>query len=182
MNEDNTINIIDVVNIIKTIINPKSQATVMSEPSATYSIENGILFVNSPVALAGVQVQLATDKNQKISIADSLSDFEQASAWLSDNDWLFLAYNMNVKTLPAGKNAIMYIGDARISSICLSDAMGRNVKAVGDNVTGVNHMGSDVMHIEGIYTLSGRKLSGSSEMLNRLPNGVYIINGKKIVK
>ena len=89
---------------------------------------------------------------------------------------------MNGKTLPAGKTALLRIGDARIASVCLSDAMGRNVKAVGRDVTGVERMGSDMMHVEGVYTLSGRKLSGKADLLDKLPSGVYIVNGKKVVK
>ena len=32
-----------------------------------------------------------------------------------------------------------------------------------------------------IYDLQGRKLSGDSERVDRLPKGVYIINGKKVL-
>ena len=61
------------------------------DATAVYTVEDGVLYVESPVALAGVQVQLATDRKQAITVSENLKDFEHASAWLSDYDWLFLA-------------------------------------------------------------------------------------------
>jgi hypothetical protein len=110
-----------------------------------------------------------------------LDGFEHTSAWLSENDYLFLAYNLNGKTLSAGKHALLYLGDAKISDIRLSDADGHNVKAVGDETTRVNRI-VEAMTVKGIYDLQGRKLSGDSKLENALPKGVYIINGKKVVK
>lgn len=183
VNEDDDVNILDVVRIIQMIVSPQAEAnTAMAEATATYTIEDGVLYVESPVALAGVQVRLATEKRQKITADYNLNGFEQTSAWLSDNDWLFLAYNMSGKTLPAGKNAILHIGDAQLGSICLSDAVGNNVKAEGGEITGIDRMGSDVMNVEGIYTVSGKKLYGNTKNLDKLPHGVYIVNGEKVIK
>ena len=134
------------------------------------------------MALAGVQVQLSLTGEQNITVAEDLNGFEYASAWLSDNDYLFLAYNMNGKTLTAGKHALLHIGDAMIAQIRLSDAYGHNVQVIGDDATRVNRMATDVMTIPGIYDIQGRKLTGNSNQQTRLPKGVYIINGQKVVK
>jgi hypothetical protein len=102
---------------------------------------------------------------------------------LSDNDYLFLAYSMNGKTLKAGKHALLTIGDGRVASMRLSDAFGQNIMAVGDDeTTGIDRMGSDVMSIEGVYDLQGRKLSTIHHPLSTFKKGVYIINGQKVVK
>ena len=182
INADNVIDILDVVGIIQKIINPQAEAQALVEATATYTVEDGVLYVESPVALAGVQVRLAVEKDQTTTVDKTLNGFEQTSAWLSDNDWLFLAYSLTGKTLPAGKNALLHIGDARLASICLSDANGKNVKAEGGEITGIDRMGSDVMSVEGIYTVSGRKLYGNAKNLDKLPHGVYIVNGEKVIK
>ena len=186
MNKDQTIDILDIVGIIQGIINPSLLTTEMTDtPEAVYSIEDGTVYVDSPVALAGVQVQLATADNQTITVADNLKGFEQTSAWLSDNDYLFLAYNLNGKTLTPGKHALLHIGDAEIAAIRLSDSAGRNVTAVsskGGDPTGIDRLGKHAMSVKGVYNLNGQKISGSVEKMKRLPKGVYIIDGVKVVK
>lgn len=182
MNTDLSIDILDVIGIIKKIMNPGAGTQAFEEATATYTIENGILYVESPVALAGVQVQLALDEGQEVTVANDLNGFEHTSAWLSDNDYLFLAYNMNGKTLPAGKHALLHIGNGLIAQMRLADSAGHNVEAVGDDATRINRMATDVMTVPGIYDLQGRKITGNSQWQGQLPKGVYIINGKKVVR
>ena len=182
MNTDQVIDVLDVIGIIQKILPPGANTNAVAEAEATYTIENGTLYVESPVALAGVQVQLAVNAEQSITVADDLKGFEHTSAWFSDNDYLFLAYSMNGKALNAGKHALLHIGDAMIAQIRLSDARGHNVLVTGDDATRVNRMASDVMSIPGIYDLQGRKLTGNSQKQNLLPKGVYIIDGKKVVR
>ena len=182
MNTDNNIDILDVIGIIKVILNPGDVTGASVEATATYTVEDGIVYVDCPVALAGVQVQLATDDKQEITVADNLKGFEHTSAWLSDNDYIFLGYNMNGKTLAAGKNAILNIGNAKIGSIKLSDKYGHNIQALSDTPTGIDRMGADVKSVKGIYTISGVKVSGNAADLKKLPKGVYIIDGEKVVK
>lgn len=177
MNKDLAIDILDVVGIIQKILNPAAAPVMaMAETTATYTIEDGVLYVESPVALAGVQVQLNLDAQKDIKAAEDLDGFEHTSAWLTDNDYLFLAYNMNGKTLSAGKHALLYVGNADVTSLRLSDAQGRNVIVeAGEGITGISAMGSKVMNQKGMYDLQGRKVI-------TLKKGVYIINGEKVVK
>ena len=186
MNTDQMIDILDIVGIIQGILNPSLLARAMAETAeAVYTIEDGTLYVDSPVALAGVQVQLATADGQEITVAEDLDGFEHTSAWLSDNDYLFLAYNMNGKTLSAGKHALLHIGDAEVAAIKLADAIGHNVTVVsseGSEPTGIDRMGKDVMTVKGVYSINGQKMAGSLEQMKKLPKGVYIIDGVKVVK
>ena len=181
MNIDKLIDIFDVVAIIRGILNPTLLASSLSEEAATYTVEDGTLYVDSPVALGGVQVQLTladSSKKDDISVASDLDGFETASAWQTDNDFLFLAYSMNGKTLAPGKHALLHIGEAEISSLRLSDAQGKNVSVNAGETTGIDRMGKHVMNINGVYDLQGRKLSP----LTSLKKGIYIINGEKVVK
>ena len=186
MNSDKLIDIFDVVGIIRGILNPSLLATAsLNDQPAVYSIENGTLYVESPVALGGVQVQLTLDgRSEKtdVRVADDLEGFETASTWLSDNDYLFLAYSMNGKMLTPGKHALLHIGDAEVTSLRLSDTQGRNVNVSNGETTGIDRMGKHVMNVKGIYTLGGQKLSGNADNLKKLPKGIYIINGEKVIK
>lgn len=182
INKDLQIDILDVVGIIRTILNPNADVSSMAMATATYTVENGIVYVDSPVDLAGVQIQIATEKGSQIKATDEMEGFEQTSSWLSDNDFIYLAYSMSGKTLTAGKHAILNIGNAKIMDIRLSDAAGKNVEAKAGQETSVTRLGADVMNVSGIYTLTGVKLSGHSSDLKKLPAGVYIVDGKKVVK
>lgn len=182
VNTDLQIDILDVVGIIRTILNPNADVSSMAMATATYTVENGIVYVDSPVDLAGVQIQIATEKGSEVTATGEMEGFEQASSWLSDNDFIYLAYSMSGKTLTAGKHAILNIGNAKIMDIRLSDAAGKNVEAKAGELSSITRLGSDVMNVSGIYTLTGVKLSGRSSDLNRLPAGVYIVDGKKMVK
>lgn len=182
VNTDLQIDILDVVGIIRTILNPNADVSSMAMATATYTVENGIVYVDSPVDLAGVQIQIATEKGSQIKATDEMEGFEHTSSWLSDNDFIYLAYSMSGKTLAAGKHAILNIGNAKIMDIRLSDAAGKNVEAKAGQETSVTRLGADVMNVSGIYTLTGVKLSGRSSDLKKLPAGVYIVDGKKVVK
>ena len=182
MNTDNIIDILDVMGIVKGILNPSLLASTQTVGDAVYTIENGTLYVESDVALGGVQVQLTLDgrsQMEDVRVAEDLDGFEQASAWLSDNDYLFLAYSLNGKTLSPGKHALLHIGDAEISSLRLSDTTGKNVNVSNsDGTAGIDRMGKHVMNVNGVYDLQGRKLSSDTP----LKKGIYIINGSKVVK
>ena len=78
-----------------------------------------------------------------------------------------------------------YWGDhANISDETRYDLYGEDKKVVTDWVTiadptGINTPTIDTAAKQGIYTLSGVKLGGE---VKDLPRGVYIVNGKKVVK
>ncbi len=183
MNTDSTIDILDVIGVIKKILNPGAGAHDMAiESTAIYTVEDGMLYVESPVALAGVQAQLNMDEKRDVMVMESMNGFEHVTAWLSDNDMLFLAYNMNGKTIPAGKHALLKIGDADITSLRLSDAQGHNVMAVAGEATAISTMGSKVQLQSGIFNMKGQKVAGKAVDLEKLAKGVYIINGQKVVK
>ena len=182
MNEDSSIDILDVVGIIQNILNPGAEATALAEGTAKYSIENGVLYVESTVSLAGVQVRLNVEKGRVISVDESLNGFEQTSAWLSNQDWIFLAYNLNGKTLPAGKHALLHIGEAGLSTLCLSDANGRNVKVTQAETTAIDHLEGSLKTTGSIHSLDGKTISMDDKQKDQLPKGVYIVNGEKVVK
>ena len=189
MNDDLSIDILDIIGIIKNIIHQGASTNASVAAVATYTIEDGIIYVDSPVEVAGVQIQLAcsTDEGLKmqeegIRITDDMKGFEHTSAWLSDNDYLFLGYNMNGKTLTAGKHAILVIGNAQIADIRLSDAYGHNIMAESSTVDKIDRMACDVMTVKGIYDMQGRKLSSKADDVKKLPKGIYIVNGGKVVK
>lgn len=136
VNSDNTVNILDVVGTVNIIITPQA-ASMSANSSATYSIEDGILYVETPVALGGVQVQLSGKSGDEFTAMPALDAFERVGVWNTETDYLFMAYSMSGKTLLPGKHAILRINNADVDAVVLSDVLGKNVVAIDGNITGI---------------------------------------------
>ena len=80
VNVDEEIDILDVIGIIKIITHPNSAATASVEAVAEYSVEDGIVYVDCPVDLAGVQLMLSADREATITATEALNGFEQVGA------------------------------------------------------------------------------------------------------
>lgn len=185
VNVDTEIDILDVIGIIRIITNPNAAPSTASiESVAEYWVKDGVVWLETPVDLAGVQVSLDAPRNSSITPTEDLNGFEKVSTWLADNDYLFLAYNMAGRTISAGRHPILNIGANEIADIRLSDTYGHNVMATPSIVTAVENINADGKRAvpQGIYDLMGRKISSKASDLNRLPHGIYIVNGVKVVK
>ena len=133
VNSDNTINILDIVGTVNIITNPAVSSLGFSDDNtAIYSIEDGILYVETPVVLGGVQFSF--DAEAEISALEALNGFEQMT-WNTAEDLNFMAYSMSGKTLGVGKHALLYVGDAEMNQIILSNAQGQNVPAIKKTAT-----------------------------------------------
>ena len=173
VNSDNNVNILDVVGTVTIITNPESVATASVNSTATYTIEDGILYIDSDVAVGGIQLSIAAPKGTQFQGLEALNGFEQMTEWTSDNECLFLAFSMTGKSIAPGKQAILRIGDATLNEVVISNSRGANVLAVNGNATCVSEVVGEDVEEEGIYDLAGRKLKQISSP------GVYIVNGKK---
>ena len=181
VNVDEEIDILDVIGIIKIITHPNSAATASVEAVAEYSVEDGIVYVDCPVDLAGVQLMLTADREATITATEALNGFEQVGAWMDETSYLFMAYNMAGRVIPAGRHAILNIADAGITDIRLSDKDGHNILAVPAVPTVIDHIAADQQVRRGVYDLMGRKVANDASLLPRLQPGIYIVNGQKVV-
>ena len=126
------------VGTLNIILTPSSTGIASVNNTATYTVEEGILYVESPVALGGVQVRIAAPKGTEFTALEGLNGFEQTGNWQSDEEYLFLAYSMVGRTIGTGKQPLLRIGDdVTISQVVLSDARGKNVLAIDGNTTGL---------------------------------------------
>ena len=191
VNTDRNVDVIDVIGIIQMILNQPAGARSLSGEDvaqAVYTIEDGVIYIETPVEIAGLQIQLSLNekgemRNEKLAAAADMKGFEVASTWLTENDYRLLAYSFGSKMLTPGKHAIMTIGNADITSLRLSDTQGNSVLAVPGDATAIKDaMGSKVITSKGVWNLSGQKIVNSKSSNGTLPKGVYIIDGQKIVK
>ena len=133
VNSDQIVNVLDIVGTVNIIINPAVSSLGFSDGNtAIYSIEDGILYIETPVVLGGVQFSF--DAEAEISALEALNGFEQMT-WNSAENLNFMAYSMSGKSLGVGKHALLYVGDAEMNQIILSNAQGQNVPAIKKTAT-----------------------------------------------
>ena len=139
VNSDQKVNVLDVVGTIGIITNPAGVGVSgMDNEPVQYYVSDGILYVETAQALGGVQVRLDVAKGTEITALDGLKGMEQNGTWLSDEEYLFLAYSMSGQRIPAGTHALLQIGDeAVVTEMVLSDTKGKNITAVNGNTTGI---------------------------------------------
>lgn len=189
MNADGDINILDVVGIAHTILGAPAAAASQALPSpACWWIEGGKLYIHSSEAIGGIQVSVKADRASTAITPAALASMETMGQWSSDNDYVYLAFSVSGASLPAGEYAVLDIdGDFDIDRIVLSDASATPreipVEAAPDH-SGVDNVIAEGTEAaaEGIYNIMGVKVGNSAADLDRLPAGVYIVDGEKTVK
>ena len=134
INGDGEIDVMDIVGIVNVIINGKYDADRAPVATAKYYVEDGILYVDTPVELGGVQVYLDCDDESMIEVLGSMDKFEQVSQYVNDGRYMFMAYSLSGEKLSAGKHAILKVGYADVDEMILADPSGSNVLAVEETV------------------------------------------------
>ena len=134
INGDGEIDVMDIVGIVNVIINGKYDADRAPVATAKYYVEDGILYVDTPVELGGVQVYLDCDDESMIEVLSAMNKFEQVSQYVNDGRYMFMAYSLSGEKLSAGKHAILKVGYADVDEMILADPSGSNVLAVEETV------------------------------------------------
>lgn len=134
INGDGEIDVMDIVGIVNVIINGKYDADRAPVATAKYYVEDGILYVDTPVELGGVQVYLDCDDESMIEVLGSMDKFEQVCQYVNDGRYMFMAYSLSGEKLSVGKHAILKVGYADVDEMILADPSGSNVLAVEETV------------------------------------------------
>lgn len=140
VNDDREVDILDVVGTVNIIMSPSSKSNVASiQSTATYSIEDGILYVDTPVELAGIQVALnGNRKSTEIKVLEGLKGMETTGEWMSDDEYKFISFSLSGKSLMPGKTALLSIGDAELMEITLVDTNANEVMAIQAGTNGIS--------------------------------------------
>nr|MDA3818749.1 S8 family serine peptidase [Prolixibacteraceae bacterium] len=129
VNGDETINVLDIVALVNLIMAPESSTKSALAGNAQISIEDGIVYVDSPVELGGIQFTLADVSSEKeVEILEALEGFEVVRN-MKDGKLTILAYSLSGKTIPEGKSALLKLHNNNwIFGAILSDASGSEVQ------------------------------------------------------
>jgi hypothetical protein len=137
VNSDTKVNILDVIGTVSMIVNPQSSAIASASATAIYTIEDGILYIESDVTIGGIQLSITAAQGAEFTPLGTITGFEQVGTWMSDSEYQFLVFSMNGRSLAPGKHAILRIGDATLGEVIISNVRGGNILAVNGNTTGI---------------------------------------------
>jgi hypothetical protein len=144
--------------------------------TAEYTIEDGLLYVDCPVTMAGLQVLFQNEDGELCcEPLEMLNGMENVSS-MKDDNCLFMSYSLRGRTIPAGRHAILRVGNAQVKGIILSDVNGREVLAEYNTPTFIETIQPEqqVKPREGIFDMMGRKVQAPQQ------KGVYVVDGKKV--
>mgnify|MGYP001637835274 CR=1 FL=1 len=137
INDDAEVDILDVVGTVNIILRPQSSAASVSS-AATYCVVDGVVYVDSPVELAGVQMQLRGEAGRtEIAVLPALKGMESTGAWITSDEYKFVAFSLSGNSVAAGRTALLNIGDATLDDIILVDCDGKRVYALNESTSGI---------------------------------------------
>ncbi|WP_301743783.1 S8 family serine peptidase [uncultured Duncaniella sp.] len=137
INDDAEVDILDVVGTVNIILRPQSSAASVSS-AATYCVIDGVVYVDSPVELAGVQMQLRGEAGRtEIAVLPALKGMESTGAWITSDEYKFVAFSLSGNSVAAGRTALLNIGDATLDDIILVDCDGKRVYALNESTSGI---------------------------------------------
>lgn len=181
VNSDNAVNILDVVGTVNIIMTPEA-GTSSVDNTATFTVEDGILYVDATTPLGGVQVSVAAPSGTEFETMEGLNGMEHAGSWMNENEYMLLAYSMSGKTIGIGKQPLLRIGDAEVKSIVASDARGKNVLAVNGATTSIDELPFGIDNFKNAemryYDLSGRMINSNAAQKSGLYIQSLFINGR----
>ncbi|WP_301855565.1 hypothetical protein [uncultured Duncaniella sp.] len=125
------------VGTVNIILRPQSSAASVSS-AATYCVIDGVVYVDSPVELAGVQMQLRGEAGRtEIAVLPALKGMESTGAWITSDEYKFVAFSLSGNSVAAGRTALLNIGDATLDDIILVDCDGKRVYALNESTSGI---------------------------------------------
>lgn len=147
VNSDTAIDILDVVSTVNIILTPAQAA----KPAATaenavaiYYVEDGVLYVDSPVALSGVDLTFAaTPRVSSFTPMADIAAMEVTGGYVTDGLYRVVIFSAAGKAIPAGRTALLRIADADIEAITLADTRANRVEAQAADESGVSEAVAD---------------------------------------
>ncbi len=142
VNLDNVIDVIDIVAIIQSIYSDgfNKDNCNNSDDSVIYTIENNILYIETSTEISGMQFTLESQNENTYSTKSVISNFQNTGRMIDNNSYVFVSYSEPQHNLPAGKHAIMSVGDATVTNAVFANTLGCKIDAINGNTVGINEI------------------------------------------
>ena len=187
MNDDGELNVGDIILLVKAIL---EQGNVVNIPVMARGEAENIdltmytamqLTVNVPNGAKIRDIRLAGDNNSSHRLMYQQKDAEH---------YTVVVYSMSNQRFKTVNGSLLEVdmegeGEPTTANVLLATPTGErtfiNSLPIG-TVTGISIVGADQAATGSVYDLRGNKVLDRGASMKQLPKGVYIMNGKKIIK
>ena len=187
MNDDGELNVGDIILLVKAIL---EQGNVVNIPVMARGETENIdltmytamqLTVNVPNGTKIRDIRLAGDNNSSHRLMYQQKDAEH---------YTVVVYSMSNQRFKPVNGCLLEVnmegeGEPTTANVLLATPTGErtfiNSLPIG-TVTGISIVGADQAATGSVYDLRGNKVLDRGASMKQLPKGVYIMNGKKIIK
>ena len=187
MNDDGELNVGDIILLVKAIL---EQGNVVNIPVMARGETENIdltmytamqLTVNVPNGTKIRDIRLAGDNNSSHRLMYQQKDAEH---------YTVVVYSMSNQRFKTVNGSLLEVdmegeGEPTTANVLLATPTGErtfiNSLPIG-TVTGISIVGADQAATGSVYDLRGNKVLDRGASMKQLPKGVYIMNGKKIIK
>lgn len=187
MNDDGELNVGDIILLVKAIL---EQGNVVNVPVMARGETEDIdltkytamqLTMNVPAGARIRDIRLAGDNNSSHQLMYRQKDAEH---------YTVVVYSMSNQTFKPVSGCLLEVdmegeGEPTTANVLLATPAGERTfissLPIG-TVTGISIVGADQIAIGSVYDLRGNKVLDRGASMKRLPKGVYIMNGKKIIR
>ena len=187
VNKDQTIDVVDLTSIVSIILGTYQPANAPAKSPARIHTNDALLLDGTDVALQNSREYVACQMDVTLAEGASLNGVQLTERTaghhatfrqLSDNTYRILVYSTNNASFTGNEGALFSLNisgkqQASLSNILFSDGNAGYALSLGE-ATGITRITSNAQ--QNVYDLSGRQVSKPQQ------KGVYIMNGKKVVK
>ncbi len=152
VNKDGLVNILDLVgtiNIIQTnaLLNESSSLRSATGTPAELSIENGAVYLNSPVAVAAFDIRIQHTGTEPLSV--QLPGFSSYVKEIERNHYSILFISLEGNSLPVGKTKLFDCpGNTNLTAAILSDKAAEEIPVrISGNQTGIDDLPAEAFQI-----------------------------------
>lgn len=190
--KDNRINVQDVVKEVDVLFaQSDDEAPVKAmygqqkqdDIHASLRFEEGRLLLESDIPVTALDITVASD--QAVSWQALQAMGFTVSTRNVNGGIRIIAYSMSGVEVPVGETAIATTtGSGTVLKATLSDKSSNTIGVYLNSTIPTNINDIDEASLEGasVYDLGGRKVAEKAAALHHLPKGIYVINGKKVIK
>ena len=187
MNDDGDLNVGDVILLVKAIL---EQGNVVDVPILARGGAENIDITRFTAMQLNVNVPNGA-RIRDIRLTGSNSSSHQLAYHMTNNgQYTVVVYSMSNQTFKPVNGCLLEVdvegeGDPTTANVLLATPLGErtfiNSLPIG-TVTGISIVNTYQTACGDVFDLRGNKVLGKGISLTRLPRGVYIMNGKKVVK
>ena len=187
MNSDGEVNVADIILLVKMIL---EQGNKVQTVQAARGSRQAVDLTKFTAMQLSVDVPTGSSLNS-IRLAGRSSDTHQLMyQQTADGSYIVVVWSMDNQDFSPADGQLIEVsveggGEAAARSVLLADRTGGRMTLdclpVG-TVTGIGTISTDGTATADVYDLRGNKVLQKGGLQKQLPKGVYVINGKKVIK